>query len=217
MRVFGFNPLKMIRCARLMCAGMLLLAFVSTSVPLITSAAPSSTACARSCCAGKAPHAAGSCEHGSCHAALPARRKSSNHRQRVSQPIEQLCGVPRGLETKSLAKGYSSSGISREKNGALPNGRASDTNKPSDTKRLTDTNQLKLSPASVTMPCQPECGGFLAGFSSSRQQNTATIGHGPRLRPAAQVLLARRDDLSPKSLDALSEHRAPRGPPLSLS
>ena len=212
MRFFGSNPLKMIRYARLICAGVVLLGFVSTSVPLITSAAASSTSCALSCCAGKAPHPAGSCEHGSCHAALPSQRKSTKQRPRVSQATEQLCGVPRGLEIKSVARRDQVSSKTAKKNiGVLPYGRASDPN------QFTDTNQPNLSPASLTMPCQPECGGCLAGFANTSQRNTATIGHGLSQRPLAKLRLARRDDLPAKILDALSEHRAPRGPPLSLS
>ena len=210
--LFASNPLKIVRLARVICAAMLLLAFVSASVPLVTFAATSANSCALACCAGKAPHAAGSCEHGSCHAALPWLRESSKHRQRVSQPTEQLCGVPRGLEIKSVARRDQVSSKTAKKNiRALPYGRASDTN------QFTDTKQPKLATASLTMPCQPECGGCLAGFSNSSQRNTAVIDHGLRLRPLAKLLPARRDDSSPGILDALSEHWAPRGPPLSLS
>jgi len=218
MTLFESSPLKMIRFAQLICAGVLLLGFVSTSVPLITSAAASSTSCALSCCAGKAPHAAGSCEHGSCHAALSSDRKSTTRRQRVSEPTEQLCGVPRGLETQSFAQKVSASSKRSTRNSAaLPYGRASDTNRVSDTNQFNDINQPNLSPASLTMPCQPDCGGCLAGFTNSSQRNIAAIGHGLRQRPLAKLRLARRDDLPAKILDALSEHRAPRGPPLSLS
>jgi len=47
--------------------------------------------CTLACCAGRAPHAAGSCMDGSCHAVF--KRTDHNHRSK-RQVADKLCGQP---------------------------------------------------------------------------------------------------------------------------
>src|SRR4051794_5140490 len=80
--------------ARVFLATILLLGFVASTLPLESIA--SGPLCTLSCCAGRAPHAAGSCMNGSCHAFLG--KDSSHHRAPVGTQVnEQLCGLARAV------------------------------------------------------------------------------------------------------------------------
>ena len=182
-----------VRSARPVFALLLLIACLSTSVPLIASA--SGSMCELACCAGRAPHAAGSCMNGSCHATIPSRTKAS-HRNRwtVSQP-EHLCSAPRRIETKSSARIRPAQTISR-----------------------TNSDQTSLSVVSLARPCQPECGGCSSSFTNSNQQRgAATISLPECPQPPPNVRLADLAYLKSRILDALCRQCAPRGPPLSFS
>ena len=181
------------RTARPVFALMLLIACLSTSVPLIASA--SGSMCELACCAGRAPHAAGSCMNGSCHAVLPSHSKASHRGRRIASRPEHLCGVPRRIETKSSARIRPAQTISR-----------------------TNSEQTSLSVVSLARPCQPECGGCFSSFTNSNQQrNAATFAHPASLRPPLDVRLADLAYRNSQILDALCRQCAPRGPPLSFS
>src|SRR4051794_28814909 len=70
--------------------GLLLIAgFISTAAPIASVSAGNT--CALACCAGRAPHPAGSCMDGTCQAAIRLRNKSS--RLHVYAPVaDKLCG-----------------------------------------------------------------------------------------------------------------------------
>ncbi len=181
--------------ARPMFSLMLLIACLSTSVPLIASASGSASMCKLACCAGRAPHAAGSCMNGSCHAVLRNRSKASHRVGRIASRPERLCGVPRRIETKSSARIRPVQTISR-----------------------TNYDQTNLSVVSLARPCQPECGGCSSSFTNSNQQRSAaTISLSGRPRPPPDVRLADLTYLKSRMLDALCRQCAPRGPPLSFS
>jgi len=76
---------------RLTLAVFLLAGLASTAAPLITNA--SGTVCTLSCCAGRAPHAAGSCMSGACHAFLHRSQSTRSHVH--LQPAEHYCGLDR--------------------------------------------------------------------------------------------------------------------------
>ena len=182
-----------VRTARPVFALMLLIACLSASVPLIALA--SGSMCELACCAGRAPHAAGSCMNGSCHAVIPSRRKASHRVGRIASRPERLCGVPRRIETKSSARIRPAQTISR-----------------------TNVDQTSLSVLSLARPCQPECGGCSSSFTNSNQQRSAaTISLPGRPRPPPDVRLADLAYLKSRILDALCRQCAPRGPPLSFS
>ena len=88
------NSPRFCRWARLILAVLLLAGLASTAAPLITNA--SGTLCKLSCCAGRAPHAAGSCMNGACHTFL---RKSQSGRLHVRPQVEHFCGLPRFEKT----------------------------------------------------------------------------------------------------------------------
>jgi hypothetical protein len=79
------------RCARIILAVSVLAGLASAVTPLATNA--SGPLCTLSCCAGRAPHAAGSCMNGTCHAFV----RTSQHGRLPTQfhPPEQFCGLSR--------------------------------------------------------------------------------------------------------------------------
>jgi hypothetical protein len=200
---------RLVGNARLLCAVMLLIAFLSAGTPLLASSSSGPAACARACCAGKAPHAAGSCAHGSCHASLSSRRTSPNQGRRISQRTEQLCGVPRRIETKSLERAGSLEKTSRRLTGGTP--------VPRTYARQNNSNHSSVSLASLSRPCQPECGGCSSSFTNSNQQrNTATVAQADRPRSPSNIRLADLAYRSSQSFDILCRLCGPRGPPFSL-
>jgi hypothetical protein len=183
-----------VRTARSVFVLMLLVACLSTNAPLITSASASGSLCELACCAGRAPHAAGSCMNGSCHAPIPGHSRASHRERRIASPPEHLCSAPRRIETKSSAR-----------------------IRPAQTLSRTNSNQMSLSAASLSRPCQPECSGCSSSFTNSnKQRSAATISLPGSPRPPPDVRLADLAYLRSRILDALCRQCAPRGPPLSF-
>jgi len=199
--------LRLIRKARLLCALMLLFAFLSAGAPLVASLASGPSPCERACCAGKAPHAAGSCGHGSCHASLSSRRKSLHLGRKISQPAEQLCGVSRRVDARGLVGVRSLRKLSLGLTGGTP--------VPRTHSRQNNSDQTKVTLASLSRPCQSECGG--ASSANANQRNAAALRHDRHPRPLSSIRLAALNHFFSKLLEALSRHYAPRGPPFSFS
>jgi hypothetical protein len=183
---------KTVNTAELALAVMLVVAFFSSIAPLALVSAGSM--CALECCAGRTPHAAGSCMNGSCHAVLVKSHKTTKGHQVKLNQGEQLCGVNRTVATKNVAR--------------MRVNRAPRPAKSEPTTALA---------AAFVKPCQPECGGCGSGFASSNQQrNVATLAHPVRPRPPPDSLFdfgSHRTQL----LNALCRQGAPRGPPFVLS
>ena len=192
MNRFASTVSGMIGKARLLCALMVLLAFSSAVIPLGTTSAAAST-CALACCSGKAPHAAGSCAHGSCHAAVRRHRPTSHHSRSTTSPTDQLCRLPRRIETKSSAR-------------IRPARKTSEN----------DADQTSQSLTSLSRPCLPECGSCSTSFPNSNQRNASALSHERRPGALSNVRLAGLDCSSSKILEALSEQCAPRGPPVTF-
>ena len=73
--------------SRLLVGATLLLSLLASSFPLGTLA--SGPMCTLACCAGRAPHAAGSCMNGSCHAFLTGHpNKGHIHHERPSRLLK---------------------------------------------------------------------------------------------------------------------------------
>src|SRR3954464_5597945 len=78
------------RSARIIVAAVLAFAFMCAFVPL--AAVSAGDVCGLECCAGRAPHAAGSCMNGTCHAAI--KNKSAKRRpQKHLVAVEEFCGL----------------------------------------------------------------------------------------------------------------------------
>lgn len=167
---------------------MLVVAFFSSIAPLAPVSAGSM--CTLECCAGRAPHAAGSCMDGSCNAVLSISHKTTKARRVI--PGEQFCGLSRTVVTKNVA---------RMRVNRAPRPAKSDP----------------ASAAAFVKPCQPDCGGCGSGFSSSNQQrNAGTLAHAAGPPPPPDSLFnfgSHRTQI----LNALGRQGAPRGPPFVLS
>lgn len=196
--------LTAIRVARVILGGVLLLAILWVSIP--ASAIATGPMCQLACCAGRAPHAVGSCMNGSCHAFLTSHHKRSHsHHEAPSQRAEQLCGLQRlSMNTNRLplmrvtidfdSEGYSDQ--SRDRSNSA-------------------SNQARVSTTALTKPCQPDCGSCASGFTSSKRQRHAAAGaYADRPRPPCDVRPGNVDYSPTRNLSAICRRSAPRGPPL---
>lgn len=191
---------RLLRVARVLLAAAVLLAVLSTAVPFTIFA--SGPMCALACCAGRAPHAAGSCMNGSCHASLSGHTKKPliHFEARIEQG-EELCGLPRiklysarlpAIETVTI---YASSDISQRASKTAP-------------------DQASISTTALTKPCQADCGSCGSGFTNSnRQRNAAALAYADRPRPPSGLVLGKVDYRPTRKLSALCRRGTPRGPP----
>lgn len=179
--------LEIISTARGLLASVLLAAFVAGIVPLASVSAGST--CTLECCAGKAPHASGSCMKGSCQAVLLTAR-AHNHHARLDR-AEKFCGLPKTFKSASFA---------RRRIDAAP-------------QRSPD----QITAAAVAKPCQPDCGGSFGLTNLNRQRNSAGIADANRPRPPTDLRLSLFSHHGVQILAAQSRRGAPRGPPFVLS
>ena len=184
---------KTVNTAKVAFVVALLFAFLSSIIPPASVSAGST--CQLECCAGRAPHAAGSCMEGLCQAAIPGHGKAAKTRLAKRVQAEPLCGLVHKVVLKSYAQmrsGFNQSPI-----------RSGRTN---------------ASAAAFVKPCEPDCGGSAAGFrNSNRQRNSAVIADAVRPRGPMAINLSDFAKYRIQILEALCGQSAPRGPPLSFS
>jgi hypothetical protein len=190
--------------ARTILAALLLLTLLSTSLPLVTIA--SGPMCTLACCAGRAPHAAGSCMNGSCHAVLKGRAKVSKiHLQFPVQESEQLCGLPRSTTRNSVVSLRGSAALTL----AASSGRSRGS-------RAQDA--ASVSTTALGRSCQSDCGtGTFGSSSQSRPRDSGAISYADKPRPPSTARLEHSSLSRAKALDALCRRSRPRGPPISSS
>ncbi len=162
-------------------------------LPLETSA--SGPMCTLSCCAGRAPHAAGSCMNGACHAFLIHRAGQSHVHHSESTP-EQFCGLT------ILSAHLRSSTL-----------RGIDANRVLEGKDSQTHSKESVSAGTIGRPCEPNCGaGLLRSSSQTRRRHSGVIARAANPRPPS-----RSDRLSARFSGAKSLNRfaqiSPRGPP----
>jgi hypothetical protein len=189
-----FQPgrFQLVSAARVMLATMLLLAFLAGVVPLASVSAGSR--CTLECCAGRAPHAAGSCMDGACeaHSLTHAAAKRSQAKRHHD---DQLCGLSHAVVVKNIA---------RMRVNHAP--------------RQVGSDQTRASGAAFVKPCQPDCGPCASGFTNpNRQKNSAAIADAVRPRAPTAIHLSNYGYHRTDILEILCRQCAPRGPPLSLS
>jgi len=175
----------------------MLVGVLASTFPLAVVA--SGPMCTLTCCAGRAPHAAGSCMNGSCHANLTRRKSAHDHHQLARYQFEQLCGMRR------LAARFANLRVTAILSADQDTGRFAG-------------NQDSLTASTLGQPCQPDCGSCSTGSTSSnRKRDSATLAYAAHARPPTG---ARRDVVDGnllRSLDSLCNQYSPRGPPLSFS
>jgi hypothetical protein len=168
----------------------LLSGFLANVVPLAAVSAGST--CTLACCAGRAPHVAGSCMDGSCHAAIRSHhRKTRRHHGSIQ--TEKLCGLSNSVQLKFRPR-------------------------PLLTQRTAKTDLTRASAATLKKPCLPECGVCVSGFSNSNQDKKSTTpSAGSRERSPGLIVLA---DIRTRHVQAREEFcslAGPRGPPIFFS
>lgn len=183
--------------ARILVTALLLAAFLASVLPLTTLA--SGPMCNLACCAGRAPHAAGSCMSGSCYAVLSTRSKTHSHR-RIIQPAERLCGLS---VTKSLIK---RSTVIAAKEAAQ---RSHDR----------ERSEASLVATSLGKPCESDCGTCsVSSFSSrNRERSVAALAHADKPRPPSSVGRFGANSSPRPQRAGLYNRSIPRGPPSSFS
>lgn len=178
----------LVSVARIMLAAMLLTAFFAGVVPLVPVSAGS--LCQRECCAGRAPHASGSCMDGSCEANLSAAPAHSHHAE--ANPVDKLCGLPAKIETKSFPR-------TRNKSTA-------------------PLSSDQVASSAFEKPCQVDCGSCASSSTNSnRQRNSSAIAGAHRPRPPTTLNLPNSGSHPVQTLGAQRRQGAPRGPPSSFS
>jgi hypothetical protein len=201
MRTYSSDPYSAtMRVARVILATTLLLGILASSYPLTTIA--TGPMCKLACCAGRAPHGAGSCMNDSCPAFLETERKTfeSNHHL-ASHHAEPMCGF---AQQPMLGK---VSLITRALNNRANNRKTADQyHSPS-----------KIYSASLGRPCQPGCGSCISASSNSnRERYKATLGFADQLYALAEHLVNDESCLIQKR-NQLCLKCVPRAPPVSES
>ena len=172
---------------RVTLATFLLLGVLGGMFPLETLA--SAPTCALACCAARAPHAAGSCLNGSCHA-VPGKRKQLRARLR-----EQLCSSR--LSAREVARKRYPTIIVAEKT------------TPADAEVYSST---------ISKPCSSDCGSCTSSFDNSESQRSAAlIAHTPLAKPPSGIQQLNARSALNQTLNALCRQCAPRAPPIPLS
>ena len=177
---------RLVRAARILLAALLLTAFFAGVVPLVPVSAGSM--CQLECCAGRAPHASGSCMHGSCQANLSAPH--SHHAR--PEPDDKLCGLPGKIETKNFSRTH--------------------------VKSTAHHSLDQVASSAFEKPCEPDCGGCASGSTNAnRQRNSAITASAHRPRPPTARGLSNLNYHPIQTLGAQRRQGAPRGPPSIVS
>jgi hypothetical protein len=200
--------------ARAMLAVTLLLMLVAGSI--VWPAAASGALCAMACCAGQAPHAAGSCMHGSCEAGVTANKsgngdaKHSHHHHQEQQQIKTADSDAPQAFAGAMA---SAMGSDMAQVPTIDATRApADQNAQLETKSQSAGDSIAA--IAMSAPCQPGCGACTAGFSASKRSRdtVASIGSNKAQRPSS-IKIATSSDSSIHPRSNFYRQVAPRGPP----
>jgi hypothetical protein len=199
--------------ARTTLAITILLTLVAGSIVL--PAAASGPLCALACCAGRAPHEAGSCMHGSCQAGgttLNAASKSKRHSHHHEEQQAQ--------ESDASASRLAFAGIAASVGGSdmenVPTIDAADDGgrQPSDVAENT-TIRSEVSATVLSKPCQPDCGACASSFAApKRSRNAATLPGSNHSHLPSLLKFAGSRRVLPRAHLAFGRPYIPRGPPL---
>jgi hypothetical protein len=190
------------RIARVILGAMLLLAILSANIP--SSVLASGPMCTLACCAGRAPHAAGSCMNGSCHAFLAGHNQKLHvHHETRIEHVEQLCGLSRVNKNASRLRFIQT--VRTESSPA-------DTHYSRESKTAPD--QASVSTGALTKPCQPDCGaGTISSSNQRRPRESATHSLTDRARLASNPGSLAAANNAIYAREAIHWQANPRAPP----
>jgi hypothetical protein len=174
-------------------ASLLLAGLLASLFPLETLA--TGQMCNLACCAGRAPHAAGSCMDGSCYAAL---KKHSTHNRSFQrrQVAEQFCGLSRFARKPASRKSDQAVEVSSTKN---------------------ESESTRLSSSTISKPCLPNCGSCGSGSAATDFRNHAVMARRQQSRPLAATGLSDVSSAVSLTIKTLLRQSAPRAPPITFS
>jgi hypothetical protein len=187
-----FSSLRTLKVAL---AAALLSCCLFSTIPVVT--ADNTPMCELACCAGQAPHVAGSCMHGECQVDLSFKARPHLQRKASVQATEPLCGLSDLLRNASRSFTFA---LAKEstKSHAPP--------------------QAAANVDSVSTPCQADCGGCPTSITSSnRFRNASSFAHATYARPPNSVEFSSVRLNLIRQRRALHQQFAPRPPPVSFS
>jgi len=207
--------------AKAILAVTLLLTLVAGSIAW--PAAASGPLCTLSCCAARAPHAAGSCMAGSCetgtstHDATANARPASHHHHEV-QPAEDsdhssaFSGAMASAGGSTMAEVPTIEATPYE---ASPTGDAQANDTATASNR---SNNAGMSATVLSKPCQYDCGACAAGFAApKRSRNAAALAGHHHVQPLPSVKLVAVRHTVTHTSSAQLRQSIPRGPPPNFS
>jgi hypothetical protein len=195
MRMLKASRIDVFRLTKVFVGSAVLLSILAVNVPFAVFA--SGPMCTLACCAGRAPHAAGSCMNGSCHVSFGRQTTKVHSHHGATVHAEQLCGLS---QLKSI--GSPLLGIDTITIVASPE---RSPNAPSD--------QTHVSPLVFTKPCQSGDGCGTGFTKTNRQRHAAAFAYANRPRPISRTALDKLDSGLARKLDSHGRLGAPRGPP----
>ena len=192
-------------------AAMLVVSLLSALMPF--AAASSVHWCAMACCAGKAPHEAGSCSSGLMKSAL-----------KVIQEPDVLCGLHlRGAASYLSATRQPALEVIEVVNEAESNGSCGHAG-PHDQATSSESTSTKFPGSSsvtvpaMTSPCAAECAATCSGgyVRQPRPRQQAAVVWADQARPPFSLHLLRRSTSETAALRGHYQQPRPRGPPTSI-
>ncbi len=195
----GITYDRLRRYASVALGTVMLAALLATTVPFETLA--SGQMCTLACCAGRAPHAAGSCMDGSCHALLKNRAFGQSRFHHFISASEQFCGLTilRAHLHSSVRRGIAGNRVLEHKNNQID-------------------SKASVSAGTIGRPCEPNCGaGILSSSRPSRPRHSTAIAHATKPRPPSISLQILFRLTAAKSLSGSAQQFSPRGPPIPSS
>jgi hypothetical protein len=180
--------------ARVILAALILCSMAAVVLPLTPVSATST--CHLDCCAGRAPHSAGSCMSGACHARIKVK-PHAHARPRYSPISEELCGL--STRPSAVAKRMAAANLNGPKTAG------------------SESPQSEFSTTSAGRPCPPDCSGSASAFANAKQSRKSFARRAHSLRSSTVVGSSDRLVHSVKSRAGLCRRSIPRGPPLPIA
>lgn len=202
---------RLMFAARGLLALTLLLTLITGNIAW--SSAASGPLCTLACCAGRAPHVAGSCMNGACEAGLLKSDPESSHQSHhhITQRLEETDPqVPRSFAGAIVSAGGSD-------DDQVPTIEATSTAQTRPPGKNPSRELVVAAPA-LTKPCHADCGVCASNFTTPRRSRKATTlagsNHSP---PSSEIFLLKYQLILNDVRDVFSRATSPRGPPLSHS
>ncbi|MGH9932696.1 MAG: hypothetical protein ACREA9_26120 [Pyrinomonadaceae bacterium] len=220
-RKSGFFARQATKAARAVLAVTLLLTLIAGSIAWPVAA--SGPLCAMACCAGKAPHAAGSCMHGACEtngSIETGARNSSQHSHHNHE--QQTQGLDSDNDSTKILVGVTGGACGADMEQvptieATPYQAVADENTLTVT-RETETNHPALAVTVLSQPCQPGCGACTSGFATpNRSRNGVVLAGSKKALPSSSSRLGDGSQRVTYMASVYCRQSLPRGPPSSFS